>query len=326
MRALDVIETGLARLQWLAAAAKFELAMRRHDYALKYGYDPNQLRDERGRWADAGGSGLTRVAGGSSVGRGRGPLGTEFPGATYGQQARLAAAMSRTEAALVKIREYDPNWQPKTESLRAPGSIEGAISEAQARTVEAEARLEQLRSGIGGNFPPRDESSSSPSRAFDGPGWINAYRTINNSPDLFGRPTWPSDRGTVAVTQVDGSLVFGVNSTETPLYSAADRNDADGRRWNLINSYPEVMETANIGGIPNNSLYHAEATVLIRAARESGGALAGRTIEVHVDREMCDSCEQVLPYLGLSVGNPVVTFVDRSGGRRTMWNGSWLAK
>lgn len=55
MRSLDVIELGLVRLQWLAAAAKFELAMRRHDCALKYGYDPNQLRDDHGRWTDAGG-------------------------------------------------------------------------------------------------------------------------------------------------------------------------------------------------------------------------------------------------------------------------------
>jgi hypothetical protein len=54
MRALDIIETGLARLQWLAAAAKFELAMRRHELALKAGFNPAQPRDDHGRWTDTG--------------------------------------------------------------------------------------------------------------------------------------------------------------------------------------------------------------------------------------------------------------------------------
>lgn len=55
MRSLDVIELGLARLKWLAAAAKFELAMRRHGYALKAGFNPDQPRDDHGRWTSEGG-------------------------------------------------------------------------------------------------------------------------------------------------------------------------------------------------------------------------------------------------------------------------------
>jgi hypothetical protein len=61
MRALNAIESGLLRLQWLAAAAKFEVAMRRHELSLKYGYDPNQLRNELGRWTDAGALGSERI-------------------------------------------------------------------------------------------------------------------------------------------------------------------------------------------------------------------------------------------------------------------------
>ena len=69
--AIRAIEGGLLRLKWLAAATRFEIAMRRHDralkYAYKYGYNPAELRDENGRWTDANGnavrSGRIRLAG-----------------------------------------------------------------------------------------------------------------------------------------------------------------------------------------------------------------------------------------------------------------------
>jgi hypothetical protein len=85
------------------------------------------------------------------------------------------------------------------------------------------------------------------------------------------------------------------------------------------------MQTDNIGQAPNNSLYHAEATILLRAARDNGGSLAGRTITVDVDREVCWSCEKALPLLGMELGNPSVTYVERSTGITSiMTNGRWL--
>lgn len=67
--ALRAVESGLLRLKWLAAATRFEIAMRRHDRALKlaykYGYNPNQPRvpagqREGGQWTatDANGNPL----------------------------------------------------------------------------------------------------------------------------------------------------------------------------------------------------------------------------------------------------------------------------
>ncbi len=51
--ALRAIESGLLRLRWFAAATRFEIAMRRHDRALKhaykYGYNPNQPPVPRGQ-------------------------------------------------------------------------------------------------------------------------------------------------------------------------------------------------------------------------------------------------------------------------------------
>jgi hypothetical protein len=185
-----------------------------------------------------------------------------------------------------------------------------------------------MRFGIGGNFgpslesvPPRSPTSNV--RAFDGAGWIDTYRSIHNSPDLFGRPTWPSDQGTVAVTRIDGRLVFGASS-DTPVYEKIDRVAASEWRERLISGYPKVMRSDNIGYKPNDAIFHAEATVLIRAANENAGSLAGKTLEVHTDRDMCyTSCRKVLPFLGLELGNPTVTFVGRSGVRRTMLNGRW---
>jgi len=56
LHALRTIRSCLLRLKWLAAATRFEIAMRRHDRALKAGFNPEQPRDEIGRWTDANGN------------------------------------------------------------------------------------------------------------------------------------------------------------------------------------------------------------------------------------------------------------------------------
>lgn len=77
---------------------------------------------------------------------------------------------------------------------------------------------------------------------------------------------------------------------------------------------------------PNAARFHAEAPVLLRAAAERGGSLADQSVEVFVDRDVCRSCGDVLPKLGLELGNPYVVFVERDSGLRSeMWNGQWLS-
>jgi hypothetical protein len=317
-------EAGILRLKWLAAATRFQLALRRHNRALKYGFNPDQPRVSRG---NPDGGQWTRVAGGSSFQVGtRGRYGSNFPGATYRQQVRLDLEIARTENAIQQIRQYDPTWKPSIQSLTAPGSIEGAIRNAEARAQLAESYLDQLRTGIGGNFGPPLESPRAQrptSSAFDADAWISAYRATNNMPDLFGRPSWPNDKGTVAVTEIDGKLYFGINSG-APGYTTADQKEADNWRWALMDKYPSELRTKNIGSVPNDSFYHAESNVLLRAAKENNGTLEGRTIDVHTDREICgSSCLKVLPKLGVELGNPRVTFIGPSGTRRTMKDGGW---
>ncbi len=57
--ALRAAEAGLLRLKWLAAATRFEIALHRHDRALKYaykaGFNPDEPRDDHGRWTSGGG-------------------------------------------------------------------------------------------------------------------------------------------------------------------------------------------------------------------------------------------------------------------------------
>jgi hypothetical protein len=147
---------------------------------------------------------------------------------------------------------------------------------------------------------------------------IEAYRSKNGLRDLFNRKI-----GTVAWTKLDGKDVFGANS-RSPTYTNVDRVAAEKLRDTLARKHPDLMGSDNIGRMPNNTVFHAETTVLLRAARENGGTLAGRTLDVYVDAEMCNNCELVLPKIGLELGNPTVTFIDNSGRRLTMRDGHWL--
>lgn len=252
-----------------------------------------------------------------------------FPGASAEQQSRLDQAIARSENALTQIRQYDPEWQPSEQSLTRPGSVEGAIARLEARASEAETRLDTLRSGIGGNrgpaFDPSPRGAPLSPRVFDGGAWIDAYRTINNMPDLFGRADWPQDKGTVAVGKIDGQVYFGVNS-RAPGYSDVDWNRATATRDYLADKYPDTMKRENMGWAPNEALFYAESTILLRAASDNGGSLANRSIEIHVDRRVCDSCGEVLTKLGLELGDPYVVYVERgTGARNAMWNGKWLS-
>jgi hypothetical protein len=147
---------------------------------------------------------------------------------------------------------------------------------------------------------------------------VDAYRSKNGLWDLFGKRL-----GTVSWTRFKGQDIFGSNST-SPTYDFTDWRAAEAMRSRMIQKYPDVMAKGGRGEIPNDALFHAEANVLLRSAARNGGALVGENLEVFTDRAMCNSCKEVLPLLGLELGNPTVTFIDRQGVRRTMRDGEWL--
>ena len=120
---------------------------------------------------------------------------------------------------------------------------------------------------------------------------IETLRADNLLYDLFGRP-----RGTVSMLEIDGRTFFGSNS-RLPLYTSRDRTEADAMREIIKRKYPDIPGS-NDGEIPMDALYHAETNVLLRAAREHGGSLAGRTLEVITDNVMCNSCPLILTQSG----------------------------
>jgi hypothetical protein len=130
----------------------------------------------------------------------------------------------------------------------------------------------------------------------------------------------PEGEGVVAYGEIDGEGVIGVNSSARG-YRDVDRAAANEMRDVLVREYPKVMKTVNIGQKPNDALFHAEATILLRAARQNGGTLSGRVFEVQIDRRLCDSCETVLPLLGGKLGNPTVTYIGPKGERHILSNG-----
>ena len=112
-------------------------------------------------------------------------------------------------------------------------------------------------------------------------------------------------------------------NSESTAYTDGDRADANALRSVILEKYPELMATGNIGHKPNDALYHAETNLLLRAARQNGGSLTGQTLEVHVDRKLCKSCKGILPLVSSEIGNPTVRFVEPSGKTYSLENGLW---
>jgi hypothetical protein len=133
---------------------------------------------------------------------------------------------------------------------------------------------------------------------------IESYRSGNLLLDLFG-----NKGGAVAVTTIDDKDISGSNS-KSVTYTDADFKAAQSMRDSLVEKYPKVMSIDNLGDAPNNALFHAETNVLLRAAQASNGTLAGRSLDIYVDRRLCANCEKVIPLVGLELGNPTLTYVD----------------
>jgi hypothetical protein len=147
---------------------------------------------------------------------------------------------------------------------------------------------------------------------------IKRYRDTHNLWDLFGGRV-----GTVSRTDLNGKEIWGSNS-RSPSYTRVDRVAAERIRDAILAKCPQLMKSDNVGQMPINAVFHSETTILLRAARENGGSLAGQTLEVVSDRELCNNCEVTLPKVALELGNPKVRFIDPSGRRLIMQDGRWL--
>ncbi|MGD9671521.1 MAG: hypothetical protein AB7U75_21145 [Hyphomicrobiaceae bacterium] len=86
---------------------------------------------------------------------------------------------------------------------------------------------------------------------------------------------------------------------------------------------PSLTETIE-GEIRALEAAAREANALMRAAQVHGGTLSGREIEMRTDRELCWSCETLLPRIALQLGNPDVRIIDGTGMLWILRDGIWI--
>jgi hypothetical protein len=231
---------------------------------------------------------------------------------------------------------YDPN-QPRVPAGDPDGgqwtSTGGTAGTSGAGAAETRGHGAAETPWSGGDWDPTDVSDAKrrrPRREREPPRddepykevWqaIQAFR-VTHTRDFFEKR---NDEGVVACTEINGREVCGSNSRFADAYTDEDRARATELRQDLITKHRYIMAIKNVGFKPNVAVYHAETTVLLRAKHENGGTLAGQTLRVFVEDTPCSSCQMILRYIGLELGNPTVTFISRTGWKRTMRDGRWL--
>ncbi|MDL2182701.1 hemagglutinin repeat-containing protein [Pseudomonas sp. ChxA] len=114
---------------------------------------------------------------------------------------------------------------------------------------------------------------------------IDVFRDHKQGMDKLGDyiPVRGDNFGTVAVVEVNGQKVFGVNSSA--LINDADKNLA--RQW---------RDKMGFNQGEGQVVFHAEAYSLMRAYEKTGGNLPAQ-MTLYVDRQTCGNCKQYLPEL-----------------------------
>lgn len=144
---LDTIKTELLRLKWQLAALRFERALRRHLLTLK-AYNPEQPRDELGKWTSGGGSGSgVRLA--ASDGPRLGPK----------SKLGLALELGRQAIKLFRDQNYLYNLFGQKEGTVSYTNVNGTdIYGVNSGSPEYRDRdmiaAEELRSNLMAKYPP----------------------------------------------------------------------------------------------------------------------------------------------------------------------------
>ncbi len=125
LMALRAIEGGLLRLKWLAAATRFEIAMRRHDRALKANFNPNQPRVPRGnpdggQWTSGGGNGQKPTNGGEPKTPEEKPPKSRDRTAVLKTIARRILEAGETAVNIAKLSAWIRTYSPTIESYNDP--------------------------------------------------------------------------------------------------------------------------------------------------------------------------------------------------------------
>ena len=223
--ALRTIESGLLRLKWLAAATRFEIAMRRHDRALKlaykYGYNPAQPRvpagnPDGGQWTtDANGNPIrrnppsrVRLAGESPTG---GP--PEIP------KERPTISRERTAAYKAAARWLDRFGGPIGKLIEGYAWLRDHSPLIEAYRDPPKS-LEELQRGV-----------STPSLGYD---IHHIVEQTQAERDGFTREQIDSPENLVRIPTMKHWEINGWYQTENPDYGGqTPREYLSGRNWNV---------------------------------------------------------------------------------------------
>jgi hypothetical protein len=133
-RAIAVIEANILELNWLAAATRFEIALHRHDRALKYGFNSDQPRvpsgnPDGGQWTEEGGGssaqGRTRLAGENPSGdtpelpKERPPT-SQQRSAALKAVARLLGRFGGSIGTIIELGSWAFKYSPLVEAYNDP--------------------------------------------------------------------------------------------------------------------------------------------------------------------------------------------------------------
>jgi hypothetical protein len=160
-RAAQQRELEIQRRKSDLAWDQFIRTFKRYADQQKAGFNPDQPRDDHGKWTDGGRSGDAGKVGGDharstdiSAQRRIGPR----PTGTPTQHARLDAAIANAREAVARVQRLDPNWRSESAtSFDHRSSMEVMIRAKEAETREAEARfiaLSRARQDV--PYPMRD--------------------------------------------------------------------------------------------------------------------------------------------------------------------------
>src|SRR5262249_34905203 len=195
-----------------------------------------------------------------------GPLESVLPLST---ELRLSIASDHAGFAVDQVHEHDPNRESNLTKIARSATDEEKIRHYKEVIDEAVARFQELlRQGVGANNGLSWRDTAPP---IDGQRAIAAYRERHNL--LEGHRSDEEKHNVIAFILIDGVPIFGMNSGATT-YTPSDRRAARRLRKVLIDMYLNVMKTVRIGRHPNDAVFHAEITALLRAAAANGGTLA----------------------------------------------------
>lgn len=128
------VQASRGNVDYAIATLRFEIALVRRALMrrrIKAGFNPDQPRDEDGRWSGGGAVSAQRRRGG--LGR--------FPNATPGEAARLTVAEAQANAAIARAQAMDPNFRS---SSSLSETVEGEIAARLGEAREAEAHVRAI--------------------------------------------------------------------------------------------------------------------------------------------------------------------------------------